>query len=41
MPASPFVKRGNGTYALKPVIKVIPFALNGIDGFGRSRITAW
>jgi Domain of unknown function (DUF4382) len=27
------VKRGNGTYALKPVIKVIPFALNGIDGF--------
>jgi len=27
------VKRGNGTYALKPVIRVIPFALNGIDGF--------
>lgn len=27
------VKRGNGTYALKPVIKVIPFVLNGIDGF--------
>lgn len=27
------VKRGNGTYALKPVIKVIPFELNGIDGF--------
>jgi hypothetical protein len=27
------VKRGNGTYALKPVIKVIPFALNGIEGF--------
>lgn len=27
------VQRGNGTYALKPVIKVIPFALNGIDGF--------
>jgi hypothetical protein len=27
------VKRGNGTYALKPVIKVLPFALNGIDGF--------
>ena len=27
------VKRGNGTYALKPVVKVIPFALNGIDGF--------
>jgi len=27
------VKRGNGVYALKPVIKVIPFAQNGIDGF--------
>ncbi|CAG4882261.1 conserved protein of unknown function [Georgfuchsia toluolica] len=27
------VKRGNGTYALKPVIKVVPFAVNGIDGF--------
>jgi hypothetical protein len=27
------VTRGNGTYALKPVIKVIPFVLNGIDGF--------
>lgn len=27
------VKRGNGVYALKPVIKVVPFALNGIDGF--------
>lgn len=28
------VKRGNsGTYALKPVIKVIPFEKNGIDGF--------
>jgi hypothetical protein len=27
------VKRGNGTYALKPVIKVIPFVLNGINGF--------
>jgi len=27
------VKRGNGTYALKPVIRVIPFALNGIDGY--------
>lgn len=26
------VKHGNGTYALKPVIKVIPFALNGING---------
>ena len=27
------VKRGNGTYALKPVISVIPFILNGIGGF--------
>ena len=27
------VTRGNGTYALKPVIKVIPTLLNGIDGF--------
>jgi len=27
------VKRGDGTYALKPVIKVIPFVLNGIGGF--------
>ena len=27
------VKRVNGTYALKPVIKVIPFVLNGINGF--------
>src|SRR5262245_7577223 len=27
------VKTGNGTYKLKPVIKVIPFALNGIEGF--------
>lgn len=27
------VKRGNGTYALKPVIRVIPFVLNGIHGF--------
>ncbi|MDO8990302.1 MAG: DUF4382 domain-containing protein [Sideroxyarcus sp.] len=27
------VKRGNGTLALKPVVRVIPFALNGIDGF--------
>ena len=27
------VKRGNGTYALKPVIKVVPFVENGIDGF--------
>jgi uncharacterized protein DUF4382 len=27
------VRRGNGTFALKPVIKVSPFVLNGIDGF--------
>jgi hypothetical protein len=27
------VKRGNGVYALKPVIKVVPFVLNGINGF--------
>lgn len=27
------VKRGNGTYALKPVIRVIPTELNGITGF--------
>jgi len=27
------VTRGNGTYAFKPVIKVIPFVLNGINGF--------
>ena len=27
------VQTGNGQYKLKPVIQVIPFALNGIDGF--------
>ncbi len=27
------VKTGNSTYKLKPVIKVIPYALNGIQGF--------
>jgi len=27
------VLTGNGKYILKPVIKVIPFALNGIEGF--------
>ena len=27
------VRTGNGKYKLKPVIKVIPFVLNGIDGF--------
>lgn len=27
------VKRGNGTFLLKPVIRVIPFGLNGITGF--------
>ncbi len=27
------VKTGNGKYKLKPVIKVIPIVLNGIEGF--------
>jgi hypothetical protein len=27
------VRRGNGTFGLKPVIKVTPFLLNGISGF--------
>lgn len=27
------VQTGNGTYKLKPVINVIPYALNGIEGF--------
>jgi Domain of unknown function (DUF4382) len=27
------VLRGDGTYALKPVIKVVPFELNGINGY--------
>ncbi|MCK9215511.1 MAG: DUF4382 domain-containing protein, partial [Rhodoferax sp.] len=27
------VQRGNGVYALKPVIRVVPFVLNGINGF--------
>ncbi len=27
------VSKGNGSYALKPVIKVIPTAINGISGF--------
>ena len=27
------VQTGNGTYKLKPVIKVIPYILNGIEGF--------
>jgi hypothetical protein len=27
------VTRGNGTYALKPVIHVIPFVMNGMNGF--------
>jgi len=27
------VKKGNGGFALKPVVKVIPTVLNGIDGF--------
>ena len=32
-PCHSIVKTGNGTYKLKPVIKIIPFALNGIKGF--------
>lgn len=27
------VKRANGVYALKPVIKVVPYVLNGINGY--------
>ena len=27
------VTKGNGKYALKPVVKVVPIALNGINGF--------
>src|SRR6185295_16165670 len=27
------VQTGNGKYKLKPVIKIIPFVLNGIEGF--------
>ena len=30
---SSIVQTGNGKYKLKPVIKVIPFVLNGIEGF--------
>jgi hypothetical protein len=33
------VTRGNGSYLLKPVIKVIPFVLNGIDGFVATSLT--
>jgi hypothetical protein len=33
------VKRNNNTYALKPVIKVIPFVLNGIEGFVDQSLT--
>lgn len=33
------VQRGNGDYLLKPVIKVIPFVLNGIKGFVDTAIT--
>ncbi|HEV8329614.1 MAG TPA: DUF4382 domain-containing protein [Nitrospiraceae bacterium] len=32
------VQTGNGTYKLKPVIKVIPFVLNGIEGFVDSNL---
>lgn len=34
------VTRGNGTYSLKPVIKVIPTVLNGIKGFVDSSLLA-
>ena len=30
---SSVVTRGNGQYALKPVVKIIPTAVNGINGF--------
>ncbi len=33
------VTRGNGSYLLKPVIKVIPFVVNGIDGFVATSLT--
>jgi hypothetical protein len=33
------VLRGNGTYLLKPVIKVIPFVLNYIEGFVNTSLT--
>ncbi|MGC2048777.1 MAG: DUF4382 domain-containing protein [Gallionella sp.] len=33
------VTRGNGSYLLKPVIQVIPFVLNGIDGFVATSLT--
>jgi hypothetical protein len=32
------VQTGNATYKLKPVIKVIPFVLNGIEGFVDSNL---
>ncbi|OGB02013.1 MAG: hypothetical protein A3E79_13510 [Burkholderiales bacterium RIFCSPHIGHO2_12_FULL_61_11] len=34
------VKRGNGVYALKPVIKVVPTVLNGINGFINTSLLA-
>lgn len=34
------VTRGNGTYALKPVIRVIPTVLNGIKGFVETSLLA-
>lgn len=34
------VKRGNGTYALKPVVQVIPIVLNGIEGFVNKALLA-
>lgn len=33
------VRRGNGTYALKPVIRVVPTVLTGIEGFVATSLT--
>jgi hypothetical protein len=33
------VKRGNGSYLLRPVINVIPFVLNGIEGYVATSLT--
>lgn len=34
------VRRGNGTYSLKPVIRVVPTAISGIDGFIATSLTS-
>lgn len=34
------VTKGNGKYALKPVVKVIPFTLNGISGYVSTALLA-